>query len=111
MNSSSGAQEARRASAPTPFGAECTAANPGVERTISNRFVGGGVTWVRPVRAATTPSNETVRRATSFEYGDYEGLAAAGGVAHPLWTDSRDLTTRAEEIYTTVLTRADLQLP
>jgi len=25
----------------------------------------------------------------SFGYGDYEGLAVAGGAAHPMWTDSR----------------------
>ena len=25
------------------------------------------------------------------QYGDYEGLAVANGVAHPVWTDSRDL--------------------
>ncbi len=71
----------------------------------------GGMTWARPVRAASASSNETVRRATAFEYGDYQGLAVANGVAHPFWTDSRDLATRGEEIYTTVLTRADLQLP
>jgi hypothetical protein len=44
-----------------------------------------------------------VRRATSFEYGDYAGLAAANGVAHPMWTDTRDLASNGEEIYTTAL--------
>jgi hypothetical protein len=32
-------------------------------------------------------------------------------VAHPIWTDARDLRTRGEEIYTRALTAADLQLP
>ena len=34
-------------------------------------------------------------------YGDHEAVVAADGVAHPFWTDSRDLATRGEEIYTT----------
>jgi hypothetical protein len=63
----------------------------------------GGATWTPPVRAATVFSNETVRGASPFEYGDYAGLAVAGGVAHPMWTDSRDLATLGEEIYTTAL--------
>jgi len=55
------------------------------------------------VPAATSYSNLTVRAATSFEYGDYAGLAVANGVAHPMWTDSRELATSGEEIYTTAL--------
>jgi hypothetical protein len=62
-----------------------------------------GATWAAPIQAATTFSNLTVRAATSFEYGDYAGLAVANGVAHPMWTDSRRLATSAEEIYTTAL--------
>jgi len=31
----------------------------------------------------------------------------ANGVAHPIWTDSRDLEALGEEIYTTRLTLAD----
>ena len=41
------------------------------------------------------------------EYGDYEGLAVGNSVAHPVWTDSRDLGSLAEEIYTTTLTMSD----
>ena len=40
------------------------------------------------------------------EYGDYEGLAVAAGVAHPVWTDTRRLRTLSEEVYTTTLTDA-----
>jgi hypothetical protein len=65
----------------------------------------GGRTWATPVAAATLPSNETVEGATRFGYGDYAGLAAAGGIAHPVWTDSRDLRPLAEEIYTRQLRR------
>jgi hypothetical protein len=72
----------------------------------------GGVNWAAPVRAATAPSDERVRGADSVhgrlkrEYGDYEGLAAAAGVAHPVWTDTRRLRTLREEVYTTTLSDA-----
>jgi hypothetical protein len=71
----------------------------------------GGATWSRPVRAANVPSNVAVRRASSFQFGEYAGLAAANGIAHPIWTDTRNLAGRAEEIYTTVLTQAQLEAP
>ena len=67
----------------------------------------GGQTWAQPVHAATVASDETVPGADPREYGDYEGLAVGNGVAHPVWTDSRDLDSFAEEIYTTTLTMSD----
>jgi hypothetical protein len=73
--------------------------------------VDGGATWAVPRAVAAIASNEAVGSALEFQYGDYEGIAAAGGVAHPMWTDGRDLRARGEEIYTTTLTPADLQLP
>jgi hypothetical protein len=76
--------------------------------SVSNN---GGGTWAPPVHAATVASNETQPGADPHEYGDYEGLAVAGGVAHPIWTDSRDLETLAEEIYTTTLSPADFTSP
>jgi hypothetical protein len=71
----------------------------------------GGATWAVPRAVASVASDETRKPAYSFQYGDYAGLAVAGGVAHPIWTDSRDLLVRGEEIYATTLTPADLQLP
>ena len=65
----------------------------------------GGRTWARPVRAASVPSDET--RPGGRQYGYYQGLVVSNGVAHPIWTDTRELTTLAEEIYTVRLTRAD----
>jgi hypothetical protein len=62
-----------------------------------------GATWSALLRAATTFSNETVAGAASFGYGDYSGVAAAGGIAHPVWTDSRNLVSLGEEIYSTAL--------
>ncbi len=67
----------------------------------------GGTTWARLIHAATVASDETQPGADTHEYGDYEGLAVAGGIAHPVWTDSRDLGTLAEEVYTTALTTSD----
>lgn len=69
----------------------------------------GGKSWRRPIRAASVPSDETQDGAASHEYGDYEGLVAANGVAHPIWTDSRDLKRLKEEIYTTTLTLDDFR--
>jgi hypothetical protein len=73
--------------------------------------VDGGTTWAAARPVASVASDETRYPADTFQYGDYEGLAVAGGVAHPIWTDSRNLLTSSEEIYTTTLTAADLQLP
>jgi hypothetical protein len=71
----------------------------------------GGATWATPQPVASVASNETKRPALPFQYGDYEGLVVAGGIAHPIWTDGRDNKARGEEIYTATLTAADLQLP
>ncbi|MER3487857.1 MAG: hypothetical protein C4307_03555, partial [Chloroflexota bacterium] len=59
----------------------------------------GGATWARPVRVASVASDATQRNA-SGHYGVYQGLAAASGVAHPMWTDTRDVDALGEEIYT-----------
>jgi len=57
----------------------------------------GGVTWQPDVRVTDVSSNEHdcggVFPCRGINYGnqqgDYEGLASYGGVAHPIWTDSR----------------------
>lgn len=80
-----------------------------------SRSLDGGSSWVRPVRAASVPSNERAPSADSVhgnlkrEYGDYEGFAVAAGVAHPIWTDTRRLRTLREEVYTTTLTDASFR--
>ena len=71
----------------------------------------GGKTFARHVHAASVASDETQHGADGREYGDYQGLAVANGVAHPIWTDSRDLPALGEEIYTTSLYEADLRPP
>lgn len=63
----------------------------------------GGRTW-SVSHAADRASNETAPAADrAFGYGDYAGVAALGGRAYALWTDSRDLAVRGEEIYAAVL--------
>jgi hypothetical protein len=69
----------------------------------------GGRTWRKPARAASVPSDETRKNADPRQYGDYEGLAVANSVAHPIWTDSRRLPTLGEEVYTARLTLSDLR--
>ena len=70
----------------------------------------GGRSWSRTVHAASVFSDET-QKGAAYEYGYYQGLAAAHGIAHPIWTDTRRLHTLDEEIYTTRLTEADVPAP
>ncbi|HEY8132942.1 MAG TPA: sialidase family protein [Thermoanaerobaculia bacterium] len=65
--------------------------------TYLTRSGDGGATFGPDVRVSTASSNEHdcngVFPCASINYGnqqgDYEGLVAFGGVAHPIWTDSR----------------------
>jgi hypothetical protein len=64
----------------------------------------GGTSFVQPVHAAAVASDETRDPAdTEFGYGEYAGVAVAGGRAHPVWTDSRRVGSAAEEIFTRAL--------
>ena len=66
-----------------------------------------GRRWSEPVRAAGPSESPGVlwQDATIAGYGDatayggYTGLAAAGGVAHPLWIDTRDVGGNREEVF------------
>jgi hypothetical protein len=65
--------------------------------TYLSRSSDGGATFGTNVRVSTASSNEhdcnTVFPCSSINYGnqqgDYEGVVAFGGVAYPIWTDSR----------------------
>ncbi len=63
----------------------------------------GGVTWAAPRRAASTASDVSTSSVPRFGWGDYEGVAALAGSAHPIWTDTRRMRSYGEEIYTTTL--------
>ena len=65
--------------------------------TYLSRSADGGASFGANVRVSTASSNEHdcdgVFPCRSINYGnqqgDYEGLVAYGGIAHPVWTDSR----------------------
>jgi hypothetical protein len=67
----------------------------------------GGESWLVPVSAARVASDETAPGAHPTEYGDYESVAAAHGLAHAAWTDSRRLTLWGEEIFSSRLQLRD----
>ena len=62
-----------------------------------------GISWAPALPVASVASDETSDAALDPGYGDYEGVAAVAGVAHPIWTDGRDLNSQGEEIFTTTL--------
>jgi hypothetical protein len=63
-----------------------------------------GRRWAKALPVASVRLDESRPPADDFQYGDYEGLTVGiDGVAHPVWTDSRDLAMLREEIYTTSL--------
>jgi hypothetical protein len=68
----------------------------------------GGQSWVKPLRVAAVPSDATMPGANGG-YGYYQGLAAGKGSAFPIWTDTRDLASAAEEVYTSRLTLASFR--
>ena len=73
------------------------------------RSTDGGGTWAA-IPVATAPTDETCCAPSvnlGNQYGDYEGLAAAGGTVRPVWTDRRaaviDLGLR-EEVFVAAIT-------
>ena len=71
--------------------------------------VNGGTRWSRPLAVASVASDATQKGVDPREYGDYEGLAVANGIAHPIWTDMRDVATLQEEIYTARVAESDVR--
>ena len=81
---------------------------PSTSYTLARSTNGGTSYTATPV--ANAPTDETCcAPSVNFgnQYGDYEGLAAAGGIVRPVWTDRRqaviDLGLR-EEVFTATLT-------
>jgi hypothetical protein len=70
-----------------------------------------GRRWTKPVRATAPSANQGVlwEDARIFGYGDsggyggYVGVAAAGGLVHPLWIDTRDVGGNQEEVFGSTL--------
>jgi hypothetical protein len=52
----------------------------------------GGTSFAANVKVTTAVSDESAANPfadSGNQYGDYEGMAAYGGIAHPIWTDGR----------------------
>jgi hypothetical protein len=75
----------------------------------------GGASFSANVKVTTAQSDESAANPCAQahdQYGDYEGIAAAGGSIHPVWTDGRfDCTvdpltgqTFGEEVFTATVT-------
>ncbi|HYY95030.1 MAG TPA: carboxypeptidase regulatory-like domain-containing protein [Pyrinomonadaceae bacterium] len=99
-------------------------ANNQQTQTYTARSVNGGASFEQNVSVEDTGAN--FRNNVSFsddnttdnsarngnQYGDYEGVAAANRISHPLWTDTRNFypssdtasPARAEDAVTTTLT-------
>jgi len=70
------------------------------------RSTNGGASVSPNVKVTSAPTNETVAGADfGNQYGDYEGIDARGGVAHPIWTDRRaSVAALDEEAFTATIT-------
>ncbi len=75
--------------------------------TLARSTNGGRTYAASPIANATTDESCCAPSVDGFnQYGDYEGLAAAGGVLHPVWTDRRqDVISRGlrEEVFSATL--------
>jgi hypothetical protein len=74
--------------------------------TLSND---GGRTWAAPVRVALKSSDESQEAANLHGYGS-TALVAADGVAHVLWTDTRQILETSEDIYAARVPERALQV-
>lgn len=62
------------------------------------RSTNGGLSFSANVQVTSAPTNETCCGADlGNQYGDYEGIAALKGVAHPIWTDRRTSVAALDE--------------
>lgn len=69
----------------------------------------GGVSYAPNARVTDVMSDESAANPfaqANDQYGDYEGIVAYGGVAHPVWTDGRFDQTLGEEVFTAAITTA-----
>jgi hypothetical protein len=61
-------------------------------------FTSAGVRSGGNVKVTTAQSDESNNQTNNAnQYGDYEGIAASGGFAFPVWTDHRNSTVRGSE--------------
>jgi hypothetical protein len=68
------------------------------------RSTDGGLTFSPNVQVTTEPTNETCATCGVRGYGDYQGIAAFGGVVHPVWIDRRaSVSALGEEVFTATI--------
>ncbi|MES1243250.1 MAG: sialidase family protein [Acidobacteriota bacterium] len=77
-----------------------TVADPGRKKThvYYQASYDDGVTWTKPLRVTTQPTDETREGSDARQYGDYNGLSGYAGQFFPTWTDRR--ASSPEEIWT-----------
>ena len=74
------------------------------------RSTDGGSSWEAEVKVTTAQSDETTAGSDpAKQYGDYEGIAAYGCKAWPLWTDRR--SGGKEQIYSATVDNSPCNLP
>jgi hypothetical protein len=72
-----------------------------------SRSTDGGLTFAPNALVTSAPTDESGAGADlGNQYGDYEGIAAMGGVVHPVWTDRRASLAASlnEEVFTATVT-------
>jgi hypothetical protein len=72
-----------------------------------SRSTDGGLSYAANVRVTSASTDETTAGADlGNQYGDYEGIAAFGGLVHPVWTDRRASLSPSlnEEVFTATIT-------
>jgi hypothetical protein len=69
----------------------------------------GGVTFADNTKVTNAQTDESAANPDAQahdQYGDYEGIAAYGGTAHPVWTDGRLDSTLGEEVFTAAVSES-----
>lgn len=68
------------------------------------RSTDGGLTFSPNVQVTTAPTDEECATCGVMGYGDYQGIAAFGGVVHPVWTDRRaSVSVLGEQVFTATI--------
>jgi hypothetical protein len=82
-----------------------TRLDPAHEKTnvFYSRSADGVLTYAANVKVTSAATDETAQGSDfGNQYGDYEGIAAFGGIVHPVWTDRRTSLPASlnEEVFT-----------
>jgi hypothetical protein len=81
--------------------------NPSTVYTLARSTNAGASYTASPIANASTDESGGVGVDLGNQYGDYEGIAALGGIVRPVWTDRREDVINLglrEEVFTAALT-------